>query len=160
MRILRGANVLILLLSLGYCSAQSDSSFTYSISPELAPVNKELNKEFPLKLIFKGEIVDYTVGLTCGTFCGSGTLKMTSSKKSQHFYLILPCFDQGDVTKLEEKFLNRKLKLPIRQFDQDRDTSCFFFNISNKFITDQPFYVVDNDKYDLGLSESWIQSHE
>lgn len=108
------------------------------------PITRDTLNSFPDSVIIEGELIDYSIGLTCGTICGSGALKVKVIKPSQvykpaYIFVVVPCLSNVP------NELKRKIRWELSklQFNDDR---CFWAEGPvNKFDTNGiPFYVLEN----------------
>jgi hypothetical protein len=97
---------------------------------------------YPDSLIIEGKLIDYTMGVSCGIFCGCGTFKIKLTKQCDNYkqtfiYVGVPCLNvlpEG----LKKKNNWTLYKLPMN------DKSCYWTEVPmNKFDTKGlPFYTL------------------
>src|SRR5262245_29428681 len=88
------------------------------------PITRDTLNAYPDSLMIEGKLVDYTLGLTCGVFCGCGTLKVILTKQNYYYaydyiYVGVPCFSFVP-NELMAKTKWILYKLPFN------DNSCFW----------------------------------
>ena len=106
------------------------------------PITRDTLNIFPDSIIVEGKLIDYTIGLSCGIFCGCGTFKIKLAKQYDNYkhtfiYIGVPCLNV--LPKGLKKKNNWTLyKLPIN------DNRCFWTEVPmNKFDTKGlPFYTL------------------
>ena len=106
------------------------------------PITRDTLNKFPDSLIIEGNVVDYITGVSCGIFCGCGTLKIKLIKANnlysqEYIYIGVPCFNEFSKG-LKTKTIWKLSKLPLD------DKSCFWTEVPvNKFDTKGlPFYTI------------------
>ena len=105
-------------------------------------ITRDTLNVFPDSLIIEGKLVDYTMGISCGFFCGCGTFKIRLTKqnnnyKSTFIYVGVPCLT--NLPKGIKKRVTWTLyKLPMN------DKRCYWTEVPmNKFDTNGlPFYTL------------------
>jgi hypothetical protein len=117
------------------------STFTTSF-----PITRDSLNIYPDSAKITGTMVDYTLGMTCGYFCGCGTLKVKLQTKVagypfEHIYVAIPCF--SELTKeISDKTEWSLYEIPMN------DRRCYWTELPrNKFATfGVPFYVLEKDR--------------
>ncbi len=113
------------------------------------PIIRDTLNAFPDSIIVEGKLIDYTIGVSCGVFCGCGTFKIKLAKQYDNYkhafiYVGVPCLNV--LPKGIKKKGNWTLyKLPLT------DNRCFWTEVPmNKFDTNGlPFYTLTRyDKTD------------
>jgi hypothetical protein len=104
------------------------------------PITSDTLNKYPDSITVEGQIVDYTLGATCGYFCGCGTLKIRINQKLPNYarnyvYVGVPCLSfLPDSLKNQQHWVLFKIAL--------NDRTCFWTQLFvNKFDTKGiPFY--------------------
>jgi hypothetical protein len=98
------------------------------------PITRDTLNKYPDSITIDGRIVDYTLGATCGYFCGCGTLKIRISQKmagyaKDYVYVAVPCLSfLSDSLKNQRHWVLFKIAL--------NDQTCFWTALPvNKFDT-------------------------
>jgi hypothetical protein len=110
------------------------------------PITRDTLNQYPDSVTIQGVLVDFTQGISCGKFCGCGTIKVKLTQKSgiyqeRLFFVGHPCF-----IKMTDELTNEHswtlYKLPMD------DTRCYWTGVPmNKFNTKGlPFYVMKNHR--------------
>jgi hypothetical protein len=119
---------------------------TYEAYKTSYPITRDTLNQYPDSVLIQGIMVDFTQGISCGYFCGCGTIKVRLTEKVESYqkpfiYVAHPCrIDMTDeLTKVRSWTL---YKLPMN------DTRCYWTEVPmNKFDTSGlPFYVMKNHK--------------
>jgi hypothetical protein len=103
------------------------------------PLTRDTFNKYPDSLDINGEIAGYTRGISCGTYCGCGTIKINLYKRPAGYphrtvYLAVPCLSGKPAT---HTYNCRVYKLKTDAAD------CYWTEVpANKFDTrGLPFYT-------------------
>jgi hypothetical protein len=108
------------------------------------PITRDTLNIFPDFVTVEGKLVDYTLGINCGVFCGCGTLKIKLVKQSikyheEFIFVAVPCLS------LLPFNLNSKRYWSLNKLAISDNSCCWVEVPSNKFDTKGiPFYTLLN----------------
>ncbi len=114
----------------------------YSNFKHSYPITRDTLNHFPDSLAIEGEIVDYVTGVSCGVFCGCGTIKIKLIRQYPHYpyeflFVAVPCFN-----KFPDGFKTRKIwkviEIPLN------DHSCYWTEVPVNIFDSKgiPFYTL------------------
>jgi hypothetical protein len=110
------------------------------------PITRDTLNQFPDSLSIYGKLVDFTLGVSCGYFCGCGTMKIKLTRpneayKYEYLYIAFACFN------LLPKEIRKRRQWAIYKLPLD-DMRCYWTEIPmNKFDTGRlPFYIVKDHR--------------
>lgn len=141
--------VLIFLIFSNYLFAQENIDSLPSVSVGFIPIVYGLDDDnFPDSLFVSGIINEVSYGLSCGIFCGSGTLKVSITETNiifpeYYIYIVIPCLHANNA----DIKVNKKVSLKVKKlFKENND--CYFEHILNTINSyGNPFYYYDSDLY-------------
>lgn len=119
-----------------------------STVPSYPIIYGESDDKYPDSLYINGVIQDVSFGVSCGVFCGSGTIKVKLSKLSDYFpegniIVVIPCLYGSD----QRTLINKTVGLRVTKLLRNNDR-CYFRNVSNSINSNnRPFYYYDVDRY-------------
>jgi len=120
---------------------ESVDSSAYNKLKSSYPITRDTLNAFPDSIIVEGKLIDYTIGFSCGVFCGCGTLKIKLAKQYDNYkqafiYVGVPCLN------VLPKELKEKTKWTLYKLSIS-DNRCFWTEVPmNKFDTKGlPFYI-------------------
>ena len=124
---------------------KSVDSSAYNRFKSSYPITRDTLNIFPDSIIIEGELIDYTLGFSCGVLCGCGTLKIKLAKKDDSYkqafiYVGVPCLNVLP-NELKKKTNWTLYKLPL-----NNNRCCWTEVPMNKFDTKGlPFYTLPEE---------------
>ncbi len=123
---------------------QKNQKATYHVA-QTFPIIRDTADSYPKSMTVEGKIIDISTGVSCGVWCGCGTINIEITNSVNGYthpnaFVAIPCFNVAAKDYLD-KTININLVLLKKEDDR-----CFWNEMPMNYIDSKgiPFYIPDN----------------